>query len=71
MEIYRIYHLKTEVIAASIRNARQVREVAQTGVHIATIPFSVLEEMIKHEKTAEGVRKFTEDIVPEYQDLFK
>lgn len=71
MEIYTKYNFKTEVIAASIRNSRQVREMAQTGVHIATIPFFVLEGMIKHHKTAEGIRKFSADVVPEYRNLFE
>lgn len=71
MEINKRYNFKTEVIAASIRNPRQVREVAQTGVHIATIPFSVMKEMMKHYKTAEGIRKFSADVIPEYQNLFE
>lgn len=71
MEIFAKYNFKTEVIAASIRNSRQVWEVAQAGAHIATIPFSVLEEMTKHYKTAEGIRKFSADIVPEYKNLFE
>ncbi len=72
-EILKNYDFKTEVIAASIRNARQVREVALAGAHIATIPFYVLEEMIGHPKTAEGIRKFVEDAekTPEYEALFK
>ncbi len=71
MEIYVEYDFETEVIAASIRNSRQVREMAQTGADIATIPFSVLEEMMKHCKTAEGITKFSADVVPEYRNLFR
>ena len=71
LRIYRLYGFKTEVIAASIRNPRQVREVAELGVHIATLPFNVLKEMVKHYKTTEGMRRFMEDIVPQYQDLFE
>ena len=70
MEILERYGMKTEVIAASLRNARQVREVALAGAHIATIPFDVLEEMIKHPKTFEGIVKFSEDVVPEYRQIF-
>ena len=55
------YDYDTEVIASSIRNARQVREAAMIGAHIATIPFSVLESMLLHPKTEEGVEKFSED----------
>jgi len=71
LRIYRNYGYKTQVIAASIRNARQAREVAELGVDIATLPFEVIKEMIKHSKTAEGMRSFTADIVPTYEKIFK
>ncbi len=61
VDIFSNYDYDTEIIASSIRNARQVREVAMIGVHIATIPFKVLEEMLLHPKTEEGVKKFSED----------
>jgi len=70
VEVFRNYKFKTEIIAASIRNSRQVREIAQTGAHIATIPFYVLSEMLVHYKTAEGMRKFVADVVPEYKEIF-
>ncbi len=71
IKIYRAYNFKTKVIAASLRNAHQVREVAELGVDIATIPFNVIKEMMMHYKTMEGMRKFTEDVVPEYRALFE
>jgi transaldolase len=70
LRIYQNYGFKTEVIAASIRNPRQAREVAELGVHIATLPFEVIQGMVTHAKTAEGMRSFTADIVPSYRDLF-
>lgn len=70
LDVFRKYGIQTKVIAASLRNYRQVREVAELGVHIATIPFNVIEEMIKHPKTFEGIVKFSEDVVPEYRKLF-
>ncbi len=70
LKIYRNYGYKTEVIAASIRNPRQAREVAELGVHIATLPFDVIQGMVAHAKTFEGMRSFTSDIVPPYRDLF-
>ena len=70
LNIIRRHKLKTAVIAASIRNARQVRECATVGAHIATIPFNVLKEMIVHPKTFEGVKKFSADVVEEYKELF-
>lgn len=63
--------LETEIIAASIRNIQHVRESALAGAHIATIPFKVLEKMIYHPKTEEGMKSFLEDVVPEYAEIFK
>ena len=69
-DIYKNYGMKTEIIAASLRNPRQVREVALAGAHIATIPFPVIIEMTKHPKTAEGIIKFSQDVVEEYKKIF-
>lgn len=73
VQIFKAHNIKTEVLAASIRNVRQVREVALAGAHIATIPFTVLEQMVRHEKTYEGVQRFLKDAeaVPEYKKLFE
>ena len=71
VNILKKHNLKTEVIAASIRNARQARECAEVGAHIATLPLNVIKELLIHEKTFEGVKKFSEDVVKEYQALTK
>lgn len=71
LRAYRNYGYETQVIAASMRNPRQVREVAELGVHIATIPFPVIAGMLRHPKTEEGVRAFAADVVPAYEKLFK
>jgi transaldolase len=71
VQIYQHYEFHTEIIAASLRNARQVREVAVIGVDIATIPFNVLVEMNRHPKTIEGMKAFTRDVVPAYKSLFQ
>jgi len=63
------YGFKTEVLAASLRNPRQVREAAVVGAHAATLPFNVIKDMLKHHKTYEGMESFTADIVPEYVEL--
>ncbi len=47
VKILKSYGFKTEVIAASLRNTRQVREVALVGADIATIPFDVIPEYQK------------------------
>ena len=61
--------IKSKILAASIRNTRQVREVAEAGADIATIPFKVLGKIAEHVKTVEGMNKFTKDVVPEYVKL--
>ncbi|MEF8943614.1 MAG: transaldolase family protein, partial [Desulfohalobiaceae bacterium] len=65
------YGHKAEVLAASLRNPRQTREAAQAGAHIATLPFAVIEELLTHELTMEGMQLFTDDVVPEYADLLE
>lgn len=71
VEIFEQYETECEVIAASLRNAIQVREVAQAGADIASMPFHILKSMIMHPGTAAGIEAFTEDVVPEYLDLFR
>jgi len=71
IKIYRAYNFKTKIIAASVRNALQVRKVAEMGVDIATIPFAVIKEMISHYKTMEGMKKFMQDVVEEYRAIFE
>lgn len=69
VEILEYYEIETEVIAASLRNTRQVREAALVGADIGTIPFKVIGDMLKHEKTFEGMKAFTKDTVEEYAGL--
>ncbi len=71
-EIFDNYNITgAKVLAASIRNPRQAREAALAGADIATLPFSVLEKLLIHKKTAEGMISFTGDVVPEYEELFR
>ncbi len=65
------YNFDTKIIAASIRTARQVRQCAEIGAEIATIPFNVIEDMMVHHKTSEGMKSFTEDVIPEYKEILK
>jgi len=59
--IFNIYGIKTEIIAASIRNVRHVTLAALTGSHIATVPYSVIEQMLKHPLTDAGIARFLAD----------
>ena len=61
MEIIRAYEFESEIIVASVRNARHVIEAAKMGAHIATIPFAVLEKMFKHPNTDKGLEEFLAD----------
>jgi transaldolase len=61
MEIYENYMFKTEVIVASVRNPVHVVEAARMGAHIATIPYSVIIQLIKHPLTDIGIQKFLKD----------
>ncbi len=60
-QIYRNYGFKTQVLAASIRNPLHVVDAAKAGAHVATMPFAVLEMLIKHPLTDIGLKKFLED----------
>ncbi len=71
VEIMEMYEFKSEILAASLRNTRQVREAALSGAHIATLPFPVIRDMLKHHKTFEGMKLFTNDVVPDYVKLFE
>ena len=70
MSIFEQYEIECEVIAASIRNAIQAREMAEAGADIVTMPFDILKTMIEHPGTAAGIEAFTSDLVDEYLDLF-
>ena len=61
VSIYKAYGIKTQVLAASLRNALHCVEAAKIGAHIATIPYSVLLQMTKHPLTDIGASKFLED----------
>ncbi|MDA0874015.1 MAG: fructose-6-phosphate aldolase [Bacteroidetes bacterium] len=59
--IYANYGLATEVLAASIRHPMHVVQAAMVGADVATIPFSVIGQLIKHPLTDIGLEKFLAD----------
>jgi transaldolase len=69
VEIFLNYEVTAEVLAASLRNARQVREAALAGADIATLPLYVIKDLVSHHKTREGMEKFIADILPEYVEI--
>lgn len=60
-QIYSNYKFKTEIIVASVRNPLHVVDAACIGADIATIPFAVIEQLIKHPLTDIGIQRFLED----------
>ncbi|SNS63477.1 transaldolase [Anaerovirgula multivorans] len=61
VEIFDFYSIETEVIAASIRHSMHVVEAAKVGSHIATIPYGVFKQMLKHPLTDSGIERFLKD----------
>ena len=60
-EIFSVHGIKTEIIATSVRNPIHVIEAAKAGADIATVPFNLVEQMIKHPLTDQGLEKFKAD----------
>jgi len=61
VDVFRNYQLSTKVIAASIRHPQHCVAAAKAGAHIATVPYEVLMQMIKHPLTDVGVARFLSD----------
>jgi len=59
--IYRTYGFSTKVLAASIRNPLHVVDAAKAGAHVATMPFAVMEQLMKHPLTDIGLQRFLDD----------
>jgi transaldolase len=59
--IFDRFHLHAQVLAASIRNPPHVIQAALAGAHVATIPYSVLQAMLKHPLTDLGIERFLAD----------
>ena len=60
-EILATYGLETEIIAASIRHPLHVTEAALAGADVATVPYAVLQKMVRHPLTDVGIDRFLED----------
>ncbi len=59
--IYRNYGYTTEVLVASVRHPLHVVEAAMIGAHVCTIPFKVIDQLIKHPLTDLGLERFLAD----------
>lgn len=60
-EIFDRHNIQAEIIAASIRHPLHVTDAALNGAHIATIPYNILEQLVKHPLTDQGIEKFLAD----------
>ena len=55
--------IRTQIIAASVRNPIHVTDCALAGADIATVPYKVIEQMTHHPLTDQGIEKFRQDYV--------
>jgi len=61
VQIYQNYNIASEIIVASIRHPIHVTEAAMLGADIATIPYSVIKQLVKHPLTDIGLERFMKD----------
>jgi transaldolase len=61
VEIITIHEMEAEVLTASVRHPRHVTDAALAGSHIATIPFKVFQQMVRHPLTDKGIEQFKND----------
>lgn len=59
--IFDLHGINTEIIAASIRGPQDVTDAAKAGAHIATVPYKVIMQMLRHPLTDIGIQKFMDD----------
>ncbi len=60
-QIYANYGYRTQIIVASIRHPLHVLEAAKAGADIATVPFNVLQKLLRHPLTDIGIERFLRD----------
>jgi len=60
-EVFSNYAISTEIIAASVRTPMHVLQIAKSGADIATVPYKVFKQMLKHPLTDIGIEKFLKD----------
>lgn len=61
VQIYNNYDYKTQVLVASVRHPIHFVQGALMGAQIATMPFKVIEQLVKHPLTDIGLAKFLDD----------
>jgi transaldolase len=61
VQIFANYRFSTQILVASCRNPIHIKEAALLGAHVATMPFNVLEQLLKHPLTDIGLARFLKD----------
>ena len=61
VKIFSNYQFPTQILVASCRNPLHIREAALLGAHVATMPFKVLDQLLKHPLTDIGLERFLKD----------
>jgi transaldolase len=59
--IFDNYGFDTQILVASIRSPLHVLDAARMGAHVATLPFSVIKQLIAHPLTERGLERFLKD----------
>lgn len=62
-DIFKVQNIQTEIICASVRNPIHIVHCALAGADIATVPYKVIEQCIKHPLTDAGIEKFKKDYI--------
>jgi transaldolase len=61
VQIFDVHGIESEIIAASIRHPIHVTQAALAGAHIGTMPYNVIEKLVKHPLTDQGIERFLAD----------
>ena len=61
VDIIRFFEIDSEVLTASVRHPRHVTDAALAGSHIATLPFKIFQQMVRHPLTDKGIVQFRAD----------
>ncbi|MEK8126342.1 fructose-6-phosphate aldolase [Paenibacillus filicis] len=69
-EIFRVHSISSEIITASVRTTTHVIDAALLGAHIATVPYKVIQQMVRHPLTDTGIERFLKDWEGAEQSVF-
>jgi len=61
VQLYQNYGYATQVLVASIRHAMHVVEAGRLGADVATIPYKVIAQLVRHPLTDKGIELFLAD----------